>query len=289
MHTQTVFKQGSIRSGFTLIELLVVIAIIAILAAILFPVFAKVRAKARQISCISNEKQLGLGFLQYIQDNDELYPDGDNDGANHQSGRGWGSRIFPYVKSTGVYKCPDDPTSNTTGLNGLPNEVDYVVSYGFNRNLTGSGALGGQATSTAPASTVLLFEVEGAYQWLNAPNSDISSLGNYISSPGGNGGDSGAGYLDLSGNGSIHPKYATGAMGVPEVYLAGWYSSETSGRHTEGSNFALADGHVKYLRRASVSPGNPPNSTTEGQSLGIAAGVGALGQGNNFSATFSPL
>ena len=62
------------RSGFTLIELLVVIAIIAILAAILFPVFAQAREKARQISCVSNEKQLALGIIQYVQDYDETYP-----------------------------------------------------------------------------------------------------------------------------------------------------------------------------------------------------------------------
>ena len=64
------------QQGFTLIELLVVIAIIAILAAILFPVFAKAREKARQASCSSNEKQLGLGIIQYVQDNDEMFPQG---------------------------------------------------------------------------------------------------------------------------------------------------------------------------------------------------------------------
>ena len=77
-----------IRSGFTLIELLVVIAIIAILAAILFPVFAKAREKARQISCLSNEKQLGLGFLQYAQDNDELLPSYQGNGSTRLAGRG---------------------------------------------------------------------------------------------------------------------------------------------------------------------------------------------------------
>src|SRR5579872_7119000 len=104
------------NKGFTLIELLVVIAIIAILAAILFPVFAKVREKARQTSCLSNEKQLGLGILQYTQDNDESFMPSDN-GAVGMNGHGWASRIYPYVKSTGVYSCPDDtyvPNAGTT-------------------------------------------------------------------------------------------------------------------------------------------------------------------------------
>ena len=106
--------------AFTLIELLVVIAIIAILAAILFPVFAKVREKARQTSCLSNEKQLGLGFLQYTQDNDESFTPADNATVG-MHGHGWGSRIYPYVKSLAVYGCPDDTYPQP-----------YKVSYAFN-------------------------------------------------------------------------------------------------------------------------------------------------------------
>ena len=104
------------QKGFTLIELLVVIAIIAILAAILFPVFAKAREKARQASCASNEKQLGLGFIQYTQDNDEEYPyNPNNPNLTGQTGNyGWAGPIYPYVKSTGIYKCPDDPTPANT-------------------------------------------------------------------------------------------------------------------------------------------------------------------------------
>src|SRR5471030_2089327 len=91
------------RSGFTLIELLVVIAIIAILAAILFPVFAKVREKARQTSCASNEKQIGLALLQYVQDADEAYPSSyygsktapSDSGANYK----WMDAIYPYIKN----------------------------------------------------------------------------------------------------------------------------------------------------------------------------------------------
>src|SRR5215469_346721 len=105
------------RSAFTLIELLVVIAIIAILAAILFPVFAQAREKARQTTCASNERQLGLGFLQYIQDYDEYPPNGvQNGGAGVHAGEGWAGQVYSYVKSTGVFACPDDPTNiNTSG------------------------------------------------------------------------------------------------------------------------------------------------------------------------------
>ncbi|MEO7717400.1 MAG: DUF1559 domain-containing protein [Capsulimonas sp.] len=97
-------------AGFTLIELLVVIAIIAILAAILFPVFAKAREKARQISCSSNMRQIGLGMVQYAQDNDEISvggwirPTGGN--AAH-----YGQILQPYIKSTQVFRCPDDSAS----------------------------------------------------------------------------------------------------------------------------------------------------------------------------------
>src|SRR4051794_17055747 len=85
--------------GFTLIELLVVIAIIAILAAILFPVFAKARENARRASCSSNLKQIGLGIMQYAQDNDEMMPSR-REALQTDS---WRTQIFPYVKSTELF------------------------------------------------------------------------------------------------------------------------------------------------------------------------------------------
>src|SRR6476661_7679135 len=101
------------RKAFTLIELLVVIAIIAILAAILFPVFARAREKARQTQCTSNLKQLGLSILQYTQDYDEVFPYGvSGPGANRVYG--WAGPIYNYVKSTDVYRCPDDTTAATS-------------------------------------------------------------------------------------------------------------------------------------------------------------------------------
>ena len=111
------------HAGFTLIELLVVIAVIAILAAILFPVFQKVRENARRASCQSNEKQLGLAFTQYEQDSDELFPDGTAGPGNGCSG--WAGQIYSYIKSTQVYKCPDDASVSTSP----------GVSYAMNSNM----------------------------------------------------------------------------------------------------------------------------------------------------------
>ncbi|BDI33637.1 hypothetical protein CCAX7_56880 [Capsulimonas corticalis] len=93
--------------GFTLIELLVVIAIIAILAAILFPVFAKAREKARQTSCASNLKQIGLAMTQYVQDNDETFPFGGTTMIEgHQVNMFYG--LYPYTKSVAVFACPSN-------------------------------------------------------------------------------------------------------------------------------------------------------------------------------------
>ena len=104
------------RSGFTLIELLVVIAIIAILAAILFPVFAQARDKARSTQCLSNNKQIALAFMQYIQDYDETFPasryttDLAADGIDTARFMPWSVNIQPYVKNLGIFGCPSDIT-----------------------------------------------------------------------------------------------------------------------------------------------------------------------------------
>ncbi len=94
------------KSAFTLIELLVVIAIIAILAAILFPVFAQAREKARQTSCLSNAKQLGLGVMMYAQDYDEQYPMTANYGMPSATRMIWSDMVVPYLKNKDIFKCP---------------------------------------------------------------------------------------------------------------------------------------------------------------------------------------
>jgi prepilin-type N-terminal cleavage/methylation domain-containing protein/prepilin-type processing-associated H-X9-DG protein len=110
-------RSTSCRNGFTLIELLVVIAIIAILAAILFPVFAKVREKARQTSCASNEKQIGLAITQYVQDYDERYPARE---YNNTAAQSWRLAISPYVKSKGVFAADGFSTSYACNYNSAP-------------------------------------------------------------------------------------------------------------------------------------------------------------------------
>ena len=123
------------RRGFTLIELLVVIAIIAILAAILFPVFARAREKARQASCQSNLKQIGLATLMYIQDYDERFP-------HHTGGPiaayDWPISLIPYVKNTQLWQCPSanpPPNHMAIGTNWL--------CYGYNCSY-----LGGQSQAS---------------------------------------------------------------------------------------------------------------------------------------------
>jgi prepilin-type N-terminal cleavage/methylation domain-containing protein/prepilin-type processing-associated H-X9-DG protein len=140
----TIRKAG----GFTLIELLVVIAIIAILASILFPVFARARENARRSSCQSNMKQVGLGFMQYTQDYDEKFP-------AHIPHAGWSQQMQPYIKSTQLFKCPSDtdaPSSNAA-LQGF-------TSYAYNLSLGYDGTSRGlsQAALTQVVRTVLLID-----------------------------------------------------------------------------------------------------------------------------------
>lgn len=143
------------RRGFTLIELLVVIAIIAILAAILFPVFAKAREKARQSSCLSNVKQLMVGTLSYAQDYDEMLPGYWFNGAP-AAGDQWYEVMTPYLKNTQILECPSVKNLNP-GYGWNYRWISYGTADGGVSPITSLGAL------TAPSETVIIADSNQYY------------------------------------------------------------------------------------------------------------------------------
>lgn len=211
------------NKGFTLIELLVVIAIISILAAILFPVFATAREKARQISCASNERQIGLALMQYAQDNDEtLCPNDDNNNVSVH--RCYIDFLLPYVKSEQVWRCPSDSTP-TPVLGG--HTTSYVLNcVYYNNSAIGNlfSGLFGPASSLASIEdpTGTIFIADGSGQGNGNPfDYQIAAI-------------SGA-------NLTANPPSLVGGQGT------------VVGRHSQGTNCAFLDGHVKWMRLSTLA------------------------------------
>jgi len=239
------------KKGFTLIELLVVIAIIAILAAILFPVFARAREKARTSSCQSNLKQIMLGIKMYVQDYDEKFmaPNSYNAVAGSTANTHnnvweagevpWVTQLDPYIKNFQVFKCPSYGT--------------YNIGYGYNPFLQWSkrgegyypaGASEGDVRNFA--ATVCLADVNSSPTTPTAGNFDLM-----ISD---NGTISRAGAIEAGLAGSSVPE-TTGAVpmgGAPEP------------RHSDGCNFAFTDGHVKWIKTRTQIMYNPNEFSPNG-------------------------
>ncbi len=256
------------RSGFTLIELLVVIAIIAILAAILFPVFAQAREKARQTSCISNEKQMGTAMMMYVQDYDESFPM-----LQYYDVNGlpiiWSSAIYPYVQNGdssntvkgtvyryglgGIWSCPSFPSQQT---------AEYGVNWVVCRN--GDGTY--QATTTSnyqiitvglsdidsPSEKMLILEKGEAYVspagvsyaqplvdpaqwnwagWIGMTNGQPTSPENHFELK-----------YDVDANGNVaYANYGPSPANLPRF------------RHAKTCNTLFIDGHVKSVPRGQLS------------------------------------
>lgn len=241
------------NNGFTLIELLVVIAIISILAAILFPVFARARENARRASCMSNLKQLGLGVMMYVQDYDEKYPRSltlttetpQPGGYTWSTGVWfWQQMLYPYTKSFEVIDCPSAPV---VPFNTSNQAVPFYGNYGVNEMLLafGTSPVVSMAAVQSPSSTYMMMDA-GAYVVAPAYVT-IGYSGHDITAPHG-----GYWYLPGTGPGSAvnGPVIATTSfttLGQPN--MPGDYAG---GRHFGGVNIAFADGHVKWLQSQTV-------------------------------------
>ncbi len=234
-------KISPFHSGFTLVELLIVIAIIALLAAILFPVFARARENARRASCQSNMRQLALGITQYTQDYDERFPIQCVVGDITNGGPiGWADAISPYLKNRQIFYCPSGTMSQHPDTS--PNEVGYTEYY-INSALSNTATLelpdygaGGinQAVVGHPAQTIL--NVDG--------ESDSNSTARF------------------RGNGMA----SSGHDGTSEQHYPGYYAPglATTGslkqKHFNGSNLSFVDGHVKWYNLGNGSTGVVKNA-----------------------------
>jgi prepilin-type N-terminal cleavage/methylation domain-containing protein/prepilin-type processing-associated H-X9-DG protein len=240
----------SMRRGFTLIELLVVIAIIAILAAILFPVFAQAREKSRGAACLSNLKQMGLAWMMYAQDYDEEFPFADpapdaNGGTCQQmkdrgSFGGWiGNLLLPYSKNVNIFTCPSNPKLNAVNGNcGLQTGVQYVyTSYGYNYVSLDRQS---QANVSRPADLIAIYDAISA--WTDCPYAQAGSCGIWAQ-------------RDIPAFFKKNGIALAPGMQDPAKNWVGGYVNHVA-PHNNTVNYMFADGHAKSSRWDRLTWGN---------------------------------
>ncbi|HEY3332199.1 MAG TPA: DUF1559 domain-containing protein [Capsulimonadaceae bacterium] len=234
-------KYERISRGFTLIELLVVIAIISILAAILFPVFATAREKARATTCASNLKQLAIAFTGYIQDYDEVYPIA----GSYQSPTGvnptWDSEIQPYLGTAKmksganfqpdalVYACPDDTPVNAASAGAGQKRATYAMPEPHTS--CANANFYGLAQATAPGWPANSWSAGRNMREIVVPATTLE----LVEVPN----------INLFGQGPV--AYSIQNSGTAcNMYAMQDYQSTPM--HSEGYNWLFCDGHVKWLR-----------------------------------------
>lgn len=214
------------QSAFTLVELLVVVAIIAILAAILFPVFGRARENARKSSCLSNLKQIGLAFLQYTQDYDEAYPLSSYPSDNIS----WTAGAAPYMKSTQIFRCSSDTSATWNAPASPPAQNYYTTSYLMNAWMAGTNKYTRQSAIQSTAQVVLLAEAKTdnalrdhfhPFYWVNNdPDATFSAY--------------------------MHNTTFDDAKNETKEFALT--------RHLDGFNVAYCDGHAKWTKWSMVWP-----------------------------------
>jgi prepilin-type N-terminal cleavage/methylation domain-containing protein/prepilin-type processing-associated H-X9-DG protein len=242
----TLKKTG--KAGFTLIELLVVIAIIAILAAILFPVFAQAREKARQTACLSNEKQIGTALQMYATDYDDGLPcwseyympiKGPNDASSY-----WQAKLQPYIKNgdpaarnnTGIWQCPSLGARGERMTDPISGRPAYSYGYNFMVAYVNYGGVTGETK---------------AYRYPFLPDMDQPASTILVG--------------ESSYDGRIYPPYDFTyytARTSTNPNAMSTHSREIPDRHNGGSNYVFADGHASFMPMERVYPWGPKTTAT---------------------------
>ena len=235
------------KHGFTLIELLVVIAIISILAAILFPVFARARESARRASCASNLKQMGLAIVQYTQDYDETYPyllEGNSGALKGGHFRKnfpiWADSVFPYVKNYQIFFCPSNSLANVPVLDEA-NTPEYLVAPKIQASY-------GAAANTDPPYNLYALTLSGSAAMTYGPPTKLSSFNNvsetFIVGEIQNSRTTSAGYniVPLTNVRCTDPAHANPVC--------------PGTNHFDGGNWLYVDGHVKFMKKEQSGQNN---------------------------------